>query len=199
MPTPDGLTANELRALAEEADGLRNHDAVIVRNADPAAARRYRVMRADQVTTETPVLALRTDDDPPFVPRRPAFALHSHPPVQLTNHPGLTLASCDAVFTSLSAFDKFVLPYYAQMRRLDDVKAARERFARTATALAVVHLPESIEDTVTAAAGSLYALVAGDAPTGDTATDGVSATARAAGTAPPTVALQGLVNGFIRR
>lgn len=198
MPTHDGLTANELRALAEEADGLRNHDAVIVRDADPAAARRYRVMRADQVTTERPVLPLRTDDDPAFVPRRPAFALHSHPPVQLTNHPGLTLASCDAVFTSLSAFDKFVLPYYAQMRRLDDVKAARERFARTATALAVVHLPNSIDDTVTAA-GSLYALVAGDGPTGAISGTAISATATPTGAAPPTVALQGLVSGFIRR
>ena len=197
MPTPDALTANELRALAEEADGLRNHDAVIVRDADPAATRRYRVMRADQMTTEKPVLAVRTEDTPPFVPRRPAFALHSHPPVQLQNHPGLTLASCDAVFTSLSAFDKFVLPYYAQMRRLDDVKAARERFASTATALAVVHLPNSIDDTVSAA-GSLYALVAGegagDGPGGESPTAGASPRA-----APPTVALQGLLHGFIRR
>jgi hypothetical protein len=193
MPTPDALTANELRALAEEADGLRNHDAVIVRDADPAARRRYRVMRADQMTTEQPVLAIRTDDDPRFVPRRPAFALHSHPPVQLQNHPGLTLASCDAVFTSLSAFDKFVLPYYAQMRRLDDVKAARERFASTATALAVVHLPNSIDDTVSAA-GALYALVADDGPGGESPTAGASTRA-----APPTVALQGLLHGFIRR
>jgi hypothetical protein len=154
------LTANDLRALAEAADGLRDEDAVVI--VDPEVAPggpRYKIVRESQRGDAQPVLRLRTDNKPPFVKRKPELVLMSDPPVSLSSHPNLTLAHCDAVFTSISAVDKFVLPYYERMRELSAVQAAREKFAADSSALAVVHLPHSVDDTLRAT-GSMYAVVA---------------------------------------
>jgi len=168
------LTANQLRALAEEADGFRNVPVVVVPNPNGDGGRPYKVVREDQHRGTTPVMRLQTDDEPPFAERTPKFTLYSEPPVTLANHPGRTLADCDAVFTSLSAVDKFVVPYYGQMRELTAVQRARDEFALNAAALAVVHLPDSVDDTLRAS-GSMYTVVAKRAQDGQDGQDGVDA------------------------
>ena len=168
------LSANDLRALAEEADGLRDADAVVIHNPDAGrpGQRPYRIVRDSDARSSgvEPVLRLRTDNAPPFAKRTPVLTLSSEPRVSLSAHPALTLGHCDAIFTSISAMDKFIIPYYQRIRGLAAVQAARQKYATDPTALAVVHLPESIDDTLRAV-GSMYAVVAEPAAPGALAQD----------------------------
>jgi hypothetical protein len=70
------------------------------------------------------------------------------------------------VFTTLVAVDKFVVPYYARHRTLEEVRVMRDRFATDKSILALSHLPDSVETRLKAS--GLHAVVqtanAGEAP-----------------------------------
>ena len=69
----------------------------------------------------------------------------SNPPLRLERlKKGID--ACDAIFTSLVAVEKFLLPYYARFRSVTEVRAMRDGFCTDPKALAVTHLPDSVED-----------------------------------------------------
>lgn len=146
MPDMPEINANLLRKLAERADSHRGKTVYLVRNADDAAEP-YDVADAPNVGPRVVVLALRTTDaEPQFTPRVMPFVLSSIPAVRLRTLRNKGLNDCDAIFTSLVAVEKFVVPYYARFSSPEDVKAMRDGFAQSASALAVTHVPDSIED-----------------------------------------------------
>lgn len=147
------LTANMLRALAEEADGLRGVDASLV--LDPASPNApLKVVKGNPVGGQVLVSRLLTNTEPEFAPRE--FALTPEPLVVLANTKD-DFSKCDAIFLTAAAVDKFVVPYYARMRDLADVRDSRNAFMSNPNNLAVVHLPDSVDDTLRAA-GPIYML-----------------------------------------
>lgn len=117
------LSANALRRLAEKADGLRDKHPVLVVDENE---------KVDVVTEEemrpnlTRLVELDTANDGPGLQFKPTIRLI----VNGTEYGKDTeLDQADAVFTSQSAVEKFLLPYYLHVRTPEEVsKMAREMF-----------------------------------------------------------------------
>ena len=63
-------------------------------------------------------------------------------------------AKYDCVFWSLSAFDKFVVPYYVQITNLEEAEEIRDEFVKNSDIVAGTHIPGSeIIGTATTASG----------------------------------------------
>jgi hypothetical protein len=155
------LTANNLRALAEAADGVRKRKAYIVHNpGDPDNPLRV----AEKPGTTTIVIELLTEDNQK--PRK-HVVLDSTPKLKPTMPPPnqegkeITIKDADAVFTSLSAVEKFLVPYYSHMKPLDQVVAMREKFAASEVETAAFHLPSSYEG-LAVAGGIVFATATPD-------------------------------------
>ena len=143
MPTPSlYITANELRALAERADSHRGVVTYLVRNPEEADVL-YDVVE-DPGNREV-VMRLVTENEPTFVTRAQDFRLASTPTVHMVKFPEKGIEYADAVFTSLVAMDKFVVPYYARHSSPTQIAEMRDRFARDPSMLAICHIPDSIE------------------------------------------------------
>ncbi|MEO8335876.1 MAG: hypothetical protein ABI664_12940 [bacterium] len=129
------IDANVLRLLAEAAEGLRNQDLVLVTRADVPIL----VAAGDVLGTDTVLTAVRTDD---AVTRsqRPAFELE----LQIDDGPNVPLSSdYDSSFWSLSAVDKFMIPYYARIWSPGTMLAFRSKIATDSTWIAIGHPPGS--------------------------------------------------------
>ena len=142
------FNANSLRALAEAADSIRNEEVWIVENPDPSKGGPYIVVKkADgERQSARPCIKLQTDDENADVVRDP-LNLESKPPLKFKNGEKVDFNKCDAIFTTLPAIEKFVVPYYAGMRTLDECSEMRGKFAHDENVLAMVHLPSSVVDT----------------------------------------------------
>lgn len=153
----DPITANELRALAEASDAIRGEEAWVIENPKhgDANAPRFLVVTKKQAELDhaKPLMRLHTDDLPDMVDRR-KIRLTPDRKVVFVNGNALDLNECDAIFTSLSAVEKFVVPYYARLRPLEECERMRRRFATDASAVAFVHLPGSVEDIASLAGGA---------------------------------------------
>jgi hypothetical protein len=149
------IDANKLRALAEAADGIRDHSAFLVAN-PPGSSEMFEVIDDPAKANGRPVIMnLRTQDNQD--PGRPRIVLKCDQ--QLIDDAGkvVNLADCDAIFTTLSAVEKFLVPYYSRMRDLDEVKAMRNKFATSTTSVAAFHLPTSYEGRAYLEGGVLFA------------------------------------------
>jgi hypothetical protein len=157
MPTIE-LDANDLRAFVETFDGTREVEWYIAEETVGAKRRHTAVKKQDLKKGQTPVLLVRARNKPRVRPRLHELRVSTDPVVKLRDT-DRTLAECDAIFTTLSALDKFVVPYYARLRPLADVEEMRREFANDPSILAAIHLPDSVEDSLVATGGVL-ALVA---------------------------------------
>ena len=133
---------------------MRKKTAYIVRNFEGEA----NPLRVSD-TPEDPaiVIELFTDDK---TRTRPPVILDSEPKLKPTKPPKpgqaeITIADADAVFTSLSAVEKFLVPYYSHLKPLEEVIAMRDEFAASDMATAAFHLPSSYEGLATG--GVLFA------------------------------------------
>jgi hypothetical protein len=130
------LSAKALRRLAETADGLRELHPWLVVDDDGKLI----VVEQAKIGTRQRLINLETPDDGP--------ALHFKPTLGLTVDgktypPGRGLELADAVFTSQSAVEKFVFPYYTRVKSPAEVEAmAREMFDDEAT-VAIIHFPST--------------------------------------------------------
>jgi hypothetical protein len=136
------ISANDLRILAEAADGTRKTKLYIV---EGDKKRKVGVDKKPGATSI--VLELQTDEKEAF--DTPAI-LSSDPVLDRYvdedgNEIEFKMADCDAVFTSLSAVEKFLVPYYAKMQPLDKVQKMRDNFATSTVTAAAFHLPSSYE------------------------------------------------------
>jgi hypothetical protein len=104
------LSAGALRRLADKADGLRDkHPLLVVDSKDEVDV----VIEADLRADQHPLIDLETPNDGPGLCFKPTIRLI----VNGTEFgEGTQLDQADAVFTSQSAVEKFLLPYYMRVR-----------------------------------------------------------------------------------
>lgn len=145
---PDNITslnANDLRAIAEAADAIRNTDACLVSVQDASGVGSLAVMTLLEAAQQnlTPIVVIRTNDVPALLQPRRTISVLAGQNVMIDGAPATSLNAFDAIFTSLSAVDKFVIPYYARFQTLAQCENIRNQFASDSNAVALLHLPES--------------------------------------------------------
>ena len=163
MPKPT-LTFVTLREIAESASGMRDQDLwFVVTGSPPTYTWSTRCVHAGD---DTEVIHVAAVHDPVSTVSCAQIGVHGGEPVDLlgitikpvTPHPGGTYAA-DAVFWSVSAVEKFLVPYYASVygdQGPDMAKAVMDvlllgkesagdgvRGDEDETPFAVAHLPSS--------------------------------------------------------
>jgi len=134
------IASNFFRALAEAADAFRNTPACLVETTDPNQP--YQVIDRKDLKNETVVLEfMTTDNQPP----RSVVQLCTVKPLTKEDGSPFDINKCDAVFTTLSAVEKFLVPYYSRMRQLKRVEVMRDNFELSQASLLAFHLPSSYE------------------------------------------------------
>jgi hypothetical protein len=140
-------SANELRALAEAADALRNEVGWVVEIRDQETGEQaLAVVTPDEAVAQgitAPILKLITRDNPELGTLRAKISVLTSQKVLVDDKIMVSLDDFDAIFTSLSAVEKFVIPYYARHHTLDYCEKIRIRFAQDASIVAVLHVPPS--------------------------------------------------------
>jgi len=134
------IASNFFRALAEAADAFRNTPACLVETTDPDQP--YQVIDKKDLKGETVVLEFMTTDKQSA---RPVVELNTTKDLLKEDGSKFNINDCDAVFTTLSAVEKFLVPYYSRMRTLDRVLLMRDKFEKSPVSLLAFHLPSSYE------------------------------------------------------
>ena len=141
VPKPILITANQLRELAEAADGTRKTRMYVVEG-----NKRHPVKVDRNAGATTVLIEVETDEKEKFEPvvlsSTPVLGVYTD---EEGNEVEFKMSDCDAVFTTLSAVEKFLVPYYAKMRELKDVQTMRDNFAESTVTAAAFHLPSSYE------------------------------------------------------
>src|SRR5258706_9022651 len=130
------LTANQLRWLAERADGTRGVEQAFAWDGEEPTLVPLSDARAQNapfhVRTEFEGDGLRADVQVEIVYKGKRFALDP---------------SIDTVFLTQSAIDKFVLPYYTRFKTPNEIGALKLKLFR-AGAIVATHVPPSITESV---------------------------------------------------
>ena len=148
MPGPK-LTANQLRALAEAADAMRNRPVSLVLRDGGYLA----VTTADVKHGDREVLRIETEDRLRPGERHPIDYIYLKTAGMA--EPRAVHEVCDALFWSESAVSKFVIPYYARFRPLSDVQALVTAFNRP-NVHALGHLPTAESTPMSDSSVQLY-------------------------------------------
>ena len=125
------LNANELRRVVEGADGIRGKNLIY-------AVDDERLKLVANPSRPGTFIVVRTD-------LKGEGGLNGTAKLGLT--PGKIPPQADAAFTTQSAFEKFVLPYYVRTRSIDELQDMAKRFYKE-TVICAFHLPSSeIDET----------------------------------------------------
>lgn len=133
MPRP---TANDLRRLAESADGTRGVDLAVVLEGG-------KLKVVPKVQTSSPLFDVRTEFDASGPGLRGGAELQ----LNYGGHSQTIPPTADALFITQSAVEKFVLPYYVRFRSPAELVRSRQEFF-AADVIGVCHLPGSVEETI---------------------------------------------------
>lgn len=134
LPT---LDANQLRWLAEKADGLRDEgDLAMVQDDDVGVD----VVKESEVGTRRELFHLKTPSKGAGVP--------GNVKIQLTlgnrvYHATTEYGDCDAVFVTQSAVEKFLLPYYMRFKSGAEVQAIQDMLFTNRHVIAGAHVAPS--------------------------------------------------------
>ena len=132
------ITANDLRWLAEKADGLREQHLALVTNDDG----KLDVIKRDQLKPGQPViLDVETPDEGPGIPGDAKIRIEHR---GVMYGAGTTLDQADAVFVTQSAVEKFVLPYYMRFKSGAQVQALQNMLFRDPLVICAPHIPPSL-------------------------------------------------------
>ncbi|MDQ2890847.1 MAG: hypothetical protein M3R65_09920 [Gemmatimonadota bacterium] len=138
------LTANDLRALAEAADGVRDRPAYVVWGPDGPE------LKAEPPSASADVIFECATSN--IVPNRAKLrSMTIDPPMVTTGGAAVTdLATLhDAMFWSEAAVEKFVLPYYIRSGGPELAERIRKAFNHPSV-IAIAHLPDSAPILLTA-------------------------------------------------
>lgn len=136
------IDANQLRWLAEAADGIRDEPAALVRRADGSLD----VVRdSERTARDTVVLELETASRGPGVDGSAEVRIFWNgriydPKVRL---PDGRKERVDALFVTQSAIQKFLLPYYMRFRSGAEVQAVENKLFNDRHVKAAIHIPPS--------------------------------------------------------
>jgi len=129
------IDASELRKLAETADGLRNQNLALIKRGNE-----HLVVPEEELGSEDEMLISLRTDDPVTRGNRPGFEVV----LDVDDGPSVPLSSvADSLFWTLSAVDKFVIPYYSRIWPIDKVRAFRAKLAEDYQWIAMYHPPLS--------------------------------------------------------
>ena len=131
------LTANELRWLAEAADGTREKQLALVINSDG----KVDVVAADATGNDVVLLNLKTTTRGPGIPGDAKARVQWHG--RTYGGPTTLLEKADAVFLTQSAVEKFLLPYYMRFRSGAQVQALENALYNDPRAIIAFHIPPS--------------------------------------------------------
>jgi hypothetical protein len=134
---PPKLSANELRYLAEKADGMRDQAVSLIVDGD-----KVDVVATKAVGTRKRLLDLATPA------RGPGIAGDAKTQIfwrgKIYGGPNTELDEADALFVTQSAIEKFLLPYYMRFKSGAQVQALENMLFNNPAAVAALHIPPSI-------------------------------------------------------
>ena len=136
------LSANQLRYLAEKADGIRG-ELVLVADANG----KLDVVRPSDVNGCTVLANLNTEREGPGVPGTARIQLRGENN-QVLGGPGTDIDKADAVFVTQSAVEKFLLPYYMRFKSPREVAEIERKAFEDENVDAIIHFPWSYLDAV---------------------------------------------------
>jgi hypothetical protein len=129
------IDASQLRKLAETADGLRNQNLALIKRGNE-----HLVIPEEELVSEDEMLISLRTDDPVTRSDRPGFEIVLH----VEGGPSVPVSTvADSMFWTLSAVDKFVIPYYSRIWPIQKVRAFRAKLAEDYQWLAMYHPPLS--------------------------------------------------------
>ena len=137
---PPTLNANELRRLAEWADGMRGRRLKL-------AIKNGEVVLVEQGEPGDPLLYLNTDLEGGGCGGTGKIQIHWHKAPgepERDGDSGCRVDDADAVFVSQSAIEKFVLPYYLRFKSPSEVQSIKEHLFNDKRVIAVIHFPPSV-------------------------------------------------------
>lgn len=143
-PKTVDVSAFDLRAMAEAADGRRGRIFKIVDN--PGGRRKAKVVEAGAGDEE--VLLRIKAAKRVSVPKEEGFFVRLPADIRLPDGVARPkdddyIATFDALFWSESAVDKFVAPYYIHMMTLAELQATLQPYYDDPKVVAMAHLPDS--------------------------------------------------------
>src|SRR5258706_10822919 len=131
------LSANELRYLAEKADGLRTQDLSLIIDGNTVD-----VVATKDVGARKVLLNLKTPSRGPGVPGDAKIEIHWRG--KTYGGPDSALDKADAVFVTQSSIEKFLLPYYMRFKSAAAVQALENSLFNDRNVAAALHIPPSI-------------------------------------------------------
>ena len=134
------LSANQLRYLAEKADGMRAKALALVIDGNAVD-----VVPADDKEigrTKTKLLDLNTPTRGDGVAGDAKIEIHWNG--KSYGGPNTILNGADAVFVTQSAIEKFLLPYYMRFKSGAQVQALENSLFNNKNVAAAIHIPPSI-------------------------------------------------------
>jgi hypothetical protein len=137
---PRTLTANDLRWLAEKADGMRGEPLVLVEDQKKVAD----IVRQTELKGRTPLLYIDTESRGPGIPENPEDRAKARIMFNGKIHTDDVLDQADAVFFSQSSVEKFLLPYYMRFRSGAEVQAIENMLFNKKGVIAALHIPPSL-------------------------------------------------------
>ena len=130
------VSAHDLRVLAEQLDGTRGVTLCVVRD----AVGKLQVAEDTPASRASAILVVNTPDVPPRTTRIQRIDI-TPPPIP--EQAGDIATEFDALFWSQSAVEKFLVPYYARLLLLDDVKRLSATFEQP-DVYAIAHYPRTV-------------------------------------------------------
>jgi hypothetical protein len=134
------FTANDLRRVAEKADGLRGQPLGLVVDGDGfpdviPVEEAHKSGRTVLLEIETPLVGDGMRGDAKMLVTLNGATYGGK---------GTDLETADAVFTSQAAVLKFVLPYYVRFKSGEELQELQDKLFKDKHVIAAVHLPTSV-------------------------------------------------------
>jgi hypothetical protein len=137
---PPTLTANQLRALAEKADGYRNEQLSVVLRQNGSGTTVEVVKGSEKLATDKELFGLGTNDNSLLAPAGTSIIVKTPNGFQKE-----CVGIGDALFWSRAAVEKFVLPYYAGFKTPEELQAMMDAISAPDIIVAIHAQPSNIE------------------------------------------------------
>ncbi|MDB4870731.1 MAG: hypothetical protein JWL97_1735 [Gemmatimonadales bacterium] len=137
---PRTLSANDLRWLAEKADGLRGQPLFLVE--DPKKV--VDVVSQEELNGREPLLYIDTRSRGPGIPENPNDRAKARILCNGKIYNDALLDEADTLFLSQSSVEKFLLPYYMRFKSGAEVQAIENMLFNKEGVMAALHIPPSL-------------------------------------------------------
>lgn len=137
---PRTLCANELRWLAEKADGLRGQPLFLVEDQKKGLD----VVSEEDLNGRTPLVFIDTKSRGIGIPENPKARAKARIECNGQIYDDQLLDEADTLFLSQSSVEKFLLPYYMRFKSGAEVQGIENMLFNKAGVIAALHIPPSL-------------------------------------------------------